>query len=190
MSAPTLILICGYARAGKDTFADGIVSAVDFKKCWRESFADPLKDAANDVLKSLGVYQVGVCDFYNEKFKEQNRHMLVAIGQVARSIDRDVFVRAFCKEIQSVKYHHGLVVVTPDCRYLNELNFCRINLPGWNIKTVLVSTAGVTAANEEEGKSLGDIFRNHAFDAEYQFAPNSADAVRKEGRDFGLSLRS
>ena len=52
MSAPTLVLISGFARAGKDTLAEGILEW-SRRPSRKTSFASHLKDAANDLERAL-----------------------------------------------------------------------------------------------------------------------------------------
>ena len=90
MSAPTLVLIAGYARAGKDTLASGILEWSQ-RPAEHINFADALKEAANHYMDYLGLDG----DFFKEDFKVDNRDFLVHAGKFARRMDRDVFARHF-----------------------------------------------------------------------------------------------
>ena len=54
MAAPTLVLIAGYARAGKDTLASGILEWSQ-RPAEHINFADALKEAANHYMDYLGL---------------------------------------------------------------------------------------------------------------------------------------
>ena len=82
----TIVLLSGYARSGKDTFAEGMIRySQDIK---RIAFADALKDAANDFSINLGLS----VNFHDDTVKATHRETLVALGRFARSIHKDVFV--------------------------------------------------------------------------------------------------
>jgi len=186
MSAPTLVLISGYARAGKGTLANGILE-------WSKrpsahiNFADALKHAANLFLADLGLPG----DFHNDEFKTTHRDFLVAAGRFARSLNRDVFAAhlaqwatyccdSFDKPVETV--------VVSDWRYPNELSVCRdfLHTKGWRVRTVYVETTGVVAANDEEAWSVREIL-TQGVDAVYLFGPHSTNEIKQEGRKLAAS---
>jgi hypothetical protein len=192
MPTPTLILITGYARSGKDTLAEGIMTGISPKSGWalKHNFADALKQSANDYLKSLGLDEDGV-DFYDEAFKVKHRSFLVAAGQFARSINRDVFASRFVSKCLDFTTSHGPgVVVCSDWRYMNELRVCQDWLirAGWNVVTVEITTAGVGPANEEEGLSIGEIRRQHSPSLSLMFQPDRAQLIKAEGRNLARQI--
>jgi hypothetical protein len=189
MAAPTLVLICGYARAGKDTLASGILEWAT-RPSRKQCFADYLKDAANDYLMSLNLEG----NFHNEAFKVKNRDFLVAAGRLARSIDKDIFAKnlAYYCPIQMTPGEQAPeTVVCSDWRYLNELQVSTAILHdlGWKVRTIYVSTAGVEAANSEELDSIMEIRESYAFDLEMTFTPNSRNAIMQEGRYIAKTWR-
>ena len=193
MDKPTLILITGFARAGKDTLADGIImgSSGSFR-VMRRNYADALKDAGNNFLDDIGLRST-LIDFKNEGFKVRHRDMLVALGAGARSINPDVFADLFVDaclgfEIESGPKGKLPLVIASDWRYINELRVSQARLAGWRIVTVMIDTAGVTAANEEEGLSIGQITRDVAPDFCYAFRPDSAHKIYTEGKQFAARL--
>jgi hypothetical protein len=193
MDKPTLILITGFARAGKDTLADGIVmgSSGSFK-ILRRNFACALKDAGNNFLEDIGLRSTLV-DFKNDAFKVRHRDMLVALGAGARSINPSVFADLFvdtCLEFQIEAAPKGKnpLVIASDWRYVNELKVPQARLAGWRIVTVMIDTAGVGAANEEEGLSVGQITREIAPDFCYAFRPDSAHKIYAEGKQLAARL--
>lgn len=190
MAAPTLVLICGFARAGKDTLASGLLEW-SRRPSKKTNFADHLKDAANDYLMSLNLPG----DFHNEAFKVQHRDTLVALGKFARSIDEDVFARSLAQWAPLMAGPDEQVapetVVCSDWRYINELHVCQDHLweLGWKVRTVYVATAGIGPANDEEADSIIAVRAGHSFDQEYIFRPNSRNDIMQEGRNLARAWR-
>lgn len=189
MAAPTLVLIAGFARAGKDTLASGILEW-STRPSRKQNFADYLKDAGNDFLMSLNLPG----DFHNETFKCQNRDFLVAAGRLARSIDVDIFAKNlanFCPIQMDPAGVAPETVVCSDWRYANELAVCKdvLHELGWRVRTIYVATAGVGPANKEELDSICAIREQHAFDLELTFAPNSRNTIMQEGRYIAKSWK-
>lgn len=189
MAAPTLVLIAGFARAGKDTLASGILEW-STRPSRKQNFADYLKDASNDFLMSLNLEG----DFHQETFKVRHRDFLVAAGRLARSIDVDIFAKNlanFCPIQMTPDQLAPETVVCSDWRYVNELEVCQEVLHdlGWKVRTIYVSTAGIGPANAEELDSIAEIRQRHAFDLELTFAPNSRNTIMQEGRYIAKSWR-
>lgn len=193
MEQPTLILITGFARSGKDTLAEGIVAGrSDKNPILRRNFADSLKNAANNFLGELGLLGEFV-NFHDETFKSRHRDMLVALGAGARSINKSVFADIFaddCVRFQALNPDRPAVVIASDWRYINELYVARGRLAeiGWRIVTVMVQTSGVDAANQEEGLSIGQITREVSTDYSYAFRPQSAYQIHVEGKQLAGKL--
>lgn len=189
MAAPTLVLIAGFARAGKDSLASGILEW-STRPSRKQNFADYLKDASNDFLMSLNLEG----DFHNEAFKCQHRDFLVAAGRLARSIDVDIFAKNlanFCPIQMTPDQLAPETVVCSDWRYVNELEVCQEVLHdlGWKVRTIYVSTAGVGPANDEELDSIAEIRERHSFDLELTFTPNSRNTIMQEGRYIAKTWR-
>lgn len=188
-----VILITGYARAGKDTLAEGIQLGAT-KRVVRLNFADMLKQACDCYLQVLDLGGSGSSrTFRNEAFKVKHRDFLVAAGSFARSIDRDVFALAFARQCRREADMHpdeDLAVVCSDWRYMNELGIIKYILGdhGWNVVTVQIFTTDVHAANEEEGKSIGEIIRNTPIHVSFGFKPESKQAIISEGKSLARQL--
>lgn len=188
-----VILITGYARAGKDTLAEGLQLGAT-KPVVRLNFADMLKQACDCYLQVLDLGGSGSSrTFRNEAFKVKHRDFLVAAGTFARSIDRDVFALAFtrqCNREASAYPGEDLTVICSDWRYMNELGIVKYILGdlGWDVITVQIGTTGLTAANEEEGKSIGEIIRNTPIHVSYGFKPDNRDAIVAEGKALARQL--
>lgn len=193
MAQPTLILITGFARSGKDTLAEGIVAGSSGNNpILRLNFADSLKKAANNFLYDIGLLGEFV-NFYDETFKSRHRDMLVALGAGARSINKSVFADLMidqCLEYEVQQNGRPPVVICSDWRYVNELYVAkgRLGEIGWRIVTIMVQTPGIDAANQEEGLSIGQITREISTDFSYAFRPQSAYQIHVEGKQLAAKL--
>jgi len=196
MSLPvrTLVLISGFARAGKDTIGDGIISGCFFSKAVKINFADSLKDSCNNFLQSLnlGGSKSPEVNFLQDKFKCKNREFLVQCGRFARSIDVDVFAYAMldeCYICSQTDKNSDLTFVCTDWRYKNEYDvckkFCKEN--GWSLVTVYVQTQNVVASNDEEARSVGQLIRELSFDHIRNFKQDQKGLLGSEGFDIAKS---
>lgn len=187
----TIVLICGYARAGKDTFADGMLKYSNFKcgkpALLKMNFADHLKNVCNTLITNLKLDG----DFWDTQFKNVNRDLLVSVGRFARSIDVDVFPNALCANANEVVFglNYCDSIVVADWRYLNELNVINEMMrSNWNIVTIYVETENVLPANEEEGVSIGNIIRNHSFSHTFSFKQNASNDLMTAGFQLAAQL--
>lgn len=186
-SKPTIILLCGYARAGKDTFAEGMIEGAQSLEA--TSFATALKFAADSYLEQLALANKETGrTFWNEQFKVAHRDFLVTAGKFARSIDVDVFANALVNRVCHLQTTN---IVVTDWRYLNEYAVISRELSriGWRVVTVWLETIGTFAANEEEALTIAEIRRAMATDYEYFFRPSSKEAVKEMGKDLARSLQ-
>ena len=180
---PTIILLSGYARAGKDTFARGIKE--QGYNVMTTSVAYGLKEISDDYLAGLGLQNDQTMSFFNDSFKAKYREFLVAGGRFARSINKDIFIDQLIERIDPIK---NMDVVVTDWRYINEINKVREMMISWRIITVYIETLGNFASNEEEALSIAEMRRAMACDYEFYFAPDSEKAIVKTGRDFAREL--
>lgn len=188
-----VILITGYARAGKDTLAEGIMLSATIPT-YHVNFADSLKQACDQYMQILEIGGSGSTKtFRNESFKIKHRNFLVSAGVFARSLDRDVFAFALCRECKRLSKHHDgkdLAIICSDWRYSNEYGIINeiLGRDGWNVFTIQINTFGIEAANEEEGKSIGEIVRSFPININYSFKPNSKQAILNEGKSLARQL--
>jgi len=186
MASPTVILVSGFARAGKDTLAEGIIDGAT-SCCRSDSFAHALKAAADNYLNDLDLldYSSGQ-SFTDEHFKAANRDILVTLGRFARSLDQDVFARVTAHKAAHCNAH----TVIPDWRYLNEYRVMHAYAEQHDLRlvTVRVDTAGIGPANEEELQSLAAIRRAMPCDFEFTFAPDSRRVILAEGKHLAQML--
>ena len=159
---PLVFMITGVARAGKDTLAACLMEymARGDSRCEVFRFADVLKDRANDVLRSMGVFKAGERDFHCEEFKVKNRAFLVELGRTLRGIDKDIFARHLNASVHSFFDYAPLgvrpVALVCDWRYLNEYTFLSSHIDAQFV-TVEIQRPGWGPANEEEEWSLKDM---------------------------------
>lgn len=186
MASPTVILVSGFARAGKDTLAEGIIDGAT-SSCARDAFAHALKTAADNYLNDLDLldYSSGQ-SFTDDHFKAANRDILVTLGRFARSLDQDVFARVTAHKAA----HRNAHTIIPDWRYLNEYRVMHAFAEQHDLRlvTVRVDTAGIGPANEEELQSLAAIRRAMPCDFEFTFAPDSRRTILAEGKHLAQML--
>lgn len=153
-----VILVTGYARAGKDTFATGLRSCCP--SLIRVQFSAPLKRAANLAFESFG-QQV---DFFDDATKEQTRYrdVLLAIGKAATDKQTGVFAEAAMKD---VKYYldQGYNVVLTDWRRPIEYEIIRSGLasmPDVKLRAVHVVQTGQMASSPWEETNVQGCIDN------------------------------
>lgn len=153
-----LVLVCGFARAGKDTFAKGIIAGA--KDAKRVAFADALKYALMQATHALGIH----VDYFNDDDKLQDRDALVEFGRAMRRRDKNIFARTVVDSLMALK--DGQTLVVSDWRYLNEYEVAKQACDKWAITlhTVRIVRHGWKAANDEEAMSLQEIMEAVPFD--------------------------
>ncbi len=150
-----IIGLCGYARAGKDTAAEGLVS-VGYQ---RMAFADELKRVAREidpiVWDRVEREYINASQERSEdslKATTNYRDFLVKLGRGMRSVDPDIWVRPV---IKAAKEASSNVVIT-DVRYPNEVH----HIARSGGKVIYVGRPSVGPANEEERASIDEIFES------------------------------
>ena len=184
---PMIIMVSGYARAGKDTMADGIMSHIQMSK--KIAMADSLKRAANDAIRTIMARSGAInkwdnMGFFNDTFKTLHRPLLVELGKTCRFIHQDCFIDCMVNDASNLLLN-GVSVVSPDVRYSNEylrIKSMAIDL-GFRHRTILVHTHGAQAANDEERKNMEDLLEHAAFNDVSFWHQNQADKIRQHGRN-------
>jgi hypothetical protein len=169
------VLICGFARAGKDTFAKGLIAAA--KDAKRVAYADPLKDALALAAHSLGL---GI-DYHDDAEKAVDRPLLVEFGRAMRRRDKDIFARQIEHNLIGMKT--GQTLVVSDWRYLNEYNVAKQACDQYAVKlhTVQIVRHGWTAANEEEAVSMQEVIEAVTIDETVFATSGDEEAVLLHG---------
>lgn len=150
MRKPTVFLITGYARAGKDTAAAAIAETLG---CEVLSFADTLKDAVNRYFTALGIESVNV---HETADKVRFRELLVAAGRAARSVDCNVFADHVALDCH-LALMRGKCAVVSDWRYVNEHDRIVAKCGRERVVTLHVDRQGTGPANEEEAATVDTI---------------------------------
>ncbi len=184
---PALILVCGYARAGKDTLAAGLQAGA-INGAVKVSFADPLKVAADQAIRDIIGPGWQLPGFNDEAFKVKNRALLVELGKACRAIHQDCFVELALQRAAD-DIAAGLSVIVTDVRYSNELQRCAdwAALRGVPLYTLLIYTDGIEAANEEEATNFDLLLVRSATSSigwtdRSRWKPGSADQINRHGR--------
>lgn len=141
--------VSGYARVGKDTFAD-ILQDLN-PNLSRFSFAKKLKQLLQPLIwDTLGI-DVFTSD---DRQKKIIRPILVAYGEAARAIDENFWIKKILPEVEESLLRGKDVIIT-DVRYSNEASWVQSYS-----KHCLIGLMrhGVDAPNKEEMISVPKVF--------------------------------
>ena len=171
---PTVYLITGYARAGKDTLGNAIIDLHTTGRSRRHAFADLLKDAANAAYSRAGLNSV---DMHTEADKVRNRDLLVAMGKSMRSINVNVFADS-CADYARYAILSGRSCIIPDWRYANEYRCVVDTVAPANVITIKIGCQGIGPANEEEDKQMQILEAECFIGYEATFKPGEIGAIK------------
>lgn len=121
MSQPLIILIAGWAHAGKDSVAKILVESYEFQKI---AFADPIKQ---QVAKDLEIPLEWCYDqekkaaFLPNNKERTLRDELIRVAEGAREHDKEVWARAVGEKIQKAIQRGKRKFVISDWRHMEEL---------------------------------------------------------------------
>lgn len=173
MRRPTVFLVTGYARTGKDTIANALLDLLPLSR--KVAFADNLKAAGNLFLERLNLHDRA--DLTIDADKVKYRDFLVAGGEMARSIDPDVFARASAATA-SHALMAGRCVVIPDWRYTNELIAVQTACSPHNVVTIRLHRESTGPANSKEAVNMAAIEDTCRIDHEASFKSGETGAIR------------
>ncbi len=121
MSQPLIVLISGWAHAGKDSVAKILVESYDFQKV---AFADPIK---HQVARDLNI-PLEWCYDQEKKAallpnnKERTlRDELIRVAESARETDKQIWARAVGEKIQKAIQRGKRKFVISDWRHIEEV---------------------------------------------------------------------
>lgn len=140
-----IIGLVGYARAGKNTAADGL------KSYHQVSFAKALKEEVAEIMNEKGGFGLRIDFKKDEEAKIKYRPLLVAWGEARRQAYENYWIDRLFKQIGHDLYHCNYVVT--DCRYRNEVQ--AIKAVGGKI--IYIERPGYEAANDVEAQSIKEI---------------------------------
>ena len=121
MSQPLILLISGWAHAGKDSVAKILVESYDFQKV---AFADPIK---HQVAKDLDIPLEWCYDQEKKASPLPNtnertlREEIIRVAEAAREDDSEVWARAVGERIQKSIHRGKREFVISDWRHMEEL---------------------------------------------------------------------
>ena len=121
MSQPLILLIAGWAHAGKDSVAKILVESYDFHKI---AFADPIKQ---QVAKDLDIPLEWCYDQERKAALLPNnnertlRDEIIRVAEGARAEDKEVWARAVGEKIQKAIQRGKSKFVISDWRHMEEL---------------------------------------------------------------------
>ncbi len=181
MRQPTVILVTGYARTGKDTLGAALLDYLPGSR--KVAFADELKAAGNLFLERLGLH--GKADFNDEVTKIRFRRFLEEGGATARAIEPSVFAdiaaRAAYLDLLS-----GRCVVMTDWRYRNELQAVQTICAPFRVITVRIRRQETGPASDQEATSIREIEDLCRIDHDAAFRHGEVGLIR----DLALSVVS
>lgn len=121
MTQPLIVLIAGWAHAGKDSVAKILVESYDFHKV---AFADPIK---HQVARDLQI-PLEWCYDQEKKAallpnnKERTlREELIRVAETARLEDKEIWARALGEKIQKAIQRGKTKFVISDWRHMEEV---------------------------------------------------------------------
>lgn len=154
-----IIGISGYARAGKDTLADHLITELCHRGVVSSKFkfATALRRALTRACADIG----NPIDFETDDLsrKAAIRPLMVEFGRVNRAHDPDCFVKRTHADIEKMFRIGCQVAVISDLRYLNEGTLTRelCLTHGWTYKHIDIERRGTFAANQEELDSIQQL---------------------------------
>ncbi len=174
-----VISIAGYARAGKDTFANiaKVILERNNYRFVRVAFADEVKNEIQKMLNNNG-FKLNVQKLTAEE-KEKIRPLFViwATQRRKESDGEAYWINVVDKQLNNIIYDFKnagestdrLVTLIPDCRYLNEVNWVHEN---WNGKVIHLRryTKTVVGMLSDDKGNVTNTYSN-----EYDIAPNEEE---------------
>jgi dephospho-CoA kinase len=121
MSQPLIVLIAGWAHAGKDSVAKILVESYDFQKV---AFADPIKQ---QVARDLEIPLEWCYDQEKKAALLPNnpqrtlREEIIRVAEGARETNKEIWARAVGEKIQKAIQRGKRRFVISDWRHLEEL---------------------------------------------------------------------
>jgi len=164
---PKLVGITGKKRSGKDTFAKVLTDSGWYR---RVALADPLKA---DVAAFCGVTVEEL-----EARKEAFRAVMQAYGTRRRKEDVNYWVHKVAFAC-GMAWAHGLAVVVPDIRYLNEAQW--VASAGGVL--VRVHRTGLSEDRSPEGRHSSEIEQD-TIEVAYEYYASIPQGVQDNAIDF------
>lgn len=154
-----IVAISGYARSGKDTLGNALLTEFSHRGMTsaKFKFATALKRALTRACGEVGVE----ADFEteDEQRKVAMRTLMVEFGRYCRGQDVDCFVKATHESVKKLFRCGCQIAIISDLRYRNEgeltHELCKMN--GWTYRHIDIERRGTFASNQEELDSIQDL---------------------------------
>jgi len=118
-----VVMLCGYTKAGKDTFYETVSKSLKEYNIYRMSFADSLKEIY------ASKFEVPKMLLHSTKHKDEHRIGLIELAENMRKKDVDVFVRKayndFVEYLKCTSDLRPVYVIVTDFRNLNEHEYLK-----------------------------------------------------------------
>jgi hypothetical protein len=190
MKRKVIVAVSGYARSGKDTFADILEECLpEGVEVARLKFANPLRRALNESFKHLEVDANPWTEDNGEK--EALRPLLVSLGEFARSKNPEVFAAQVAKESANLLTKEGMdLVLITDLRYANELKMMRelARKEGFDFYWVSMVKIGNQPANATEFRSFAEMCKYDNPDWECFAGEGELNLIRVVAKDFARTV--
>jgi hypothetical protein len=185
MSQKAIVLVSGYAQAGKDTFANAVVHNLVGREPNTFKFAEALREALAYALGVLRIERSVWTEIKEEK--DKLRPVLVELGEYARGYDEDVFANFLADEIETAftAFTTDVALVT-DLRYHNEHQILKAlaTRRGWQFYWVHIVREGNLPANDKERASVTRLLDNELPTCVYRAPNGEAHIIESCARDF------
>lgn len=148
--------VSGVARSGKDSFYLLLKDLLNSQhRCIRSAFADKLKEDISPLVSSKFDIDIYSC---SNKQKEMVRPLMVSYGMLARSIDKDYWIKKITTKIKEEQKNPNTISIITDVRYANEQTFLRKTFKSFS--AVHIERFGFKPINEEEAKNTPEVKQN------------------------------
>jgi len=149
LSVPVLAL-SGYARSGKDTAAEALVTRLGFV---RVGFADALKAAAREIYGFSDAQLFGdEKELVDPRWGKSPRQILQEMGMKHREMDPETWIKAAYVRAEAGIAKGATGIAVSDCRFKNELDAVR----AWGGEAWRISRPGVAAINTHVSETALD----------------------------------
>jgi hypothetical protein len=184
MRQKTIVLVSGYAQAGKDTFANAVLHGLRDRESDIFKFAEALREALASALGVLRIERSVWTEIKEEK--DKLRPVLVELGEYARDYDEDVFANFLADEIETSLVAFTDVALVTDLRYHNEHQILKAlaDRRGWQFYWVHIVREGNLPANDTERASVARLLDKELPTCVYRAQNGDTHIIESCARDF------
>jgi hypothetical protein len=138
MTKPLIVLIAGWAHAGKDSVAKILVETYDFQKY---AFADPIKQKVaedEDIPLEWCYDQKKKAEALPSNPNKTLREELIRVGEEARELDKEIWANVIAEKIVKAVKKGKTKFVISDWRMIEELWALQKKIPEATIVPIRV----------------------------------------------------